>query len=184
MIMTHSLLLHTPRLTIVGISDINIRALTDYFELNHTHLRFGGGPVPCTAGEVQIVYDRWLDSARQGNEVRFFLLLDEQIAGIVGISNIVRGGFHAAYLGYNLAASQQGQGLMTEALEEIVAFAFSALNLHRLMANYRPVNLASERVLQKLGFEREGFARNYLRIDGQWADHILTARTNPNWREL
>lgn len=181
--MTHSLLLHTSRLTIVGISDINVRDLIDYFDLNREHLRYGGGRVPETTEEVRSVYDTWLSQVRAGTEVRFFLLQDERLIGIVGVSNIVRGAFQAAYLGYNLAEHLQHQGLMTEALEEIVAFAFSALNLHRLMANYRPDNFASERVLQKLGFEREGFAHNYLRVNGVWADHVLTALTNPSWRE-
>ncbi|EAR07863.1 GNAT family N-acetyltransferase [Reinekea blandensis] len=181
--MTHSLLLHTSRLTIVGISDINTRDLIDYFTLNREHLRFAGGRVPETPEEVRAVRDNWLTQVQEGREVRFFLLQEEQLIGVAGISNIVRGAFQAAYLGYNLAEHCQGQGLMTEALEEIVAFAFSALNLHRLMANYRPDNVASERVLQKLGFVREGMARDYLRVDGEWADHVLTALTNPSWRE-
>lgn len=182
--MTHSLLLHTSRLTIVGISDINMSSLIDYFEQNFEHLRFAGGKVPQTPEQVRLVYDRWLEATHNQTEVRFFLLENEQIIGVVGLSNIVRGAFHAGYLGYNLAEHKQGQGFMTEALEEIMAFIFSALNLHRVMANYRPENKASERVLQKLGFDREGFAKDYIQVNGEWADHVLTAKVNPNWRDL
>lgn len=181
--MTHSLLLHTSRLTIVGINEINIAALNQYFLQNIEHLKLGGGQVPQNEEQVRRVYDNWLRNIDSDNEVRFFLLLDEKIIGIVGISNIVRGAFQAAYLGYNMAQAHQNKGYMTEALQEIVEFAFAALNLHRLMANYRPENLASARVLDKLGFEKEGYAKDYLMVNGQWADHVLTARTNPAWQQ-
>ncbi len=182
--MTHSLLLHTSRLTIVGINEINISRVTQYFNQNYHHLKLGGGNVPETEYQVRSVFDNWLHNVRNDNEVRFFLLQEEKIIGIVGISNIVRGAFHAAYLGYNIAQTHQGQGLMTEALEEIIAFAFSALNLHRLMANYRPDNLASGRVLEKLNFVKEGIAKDYLMVNGKWADHVLTSCTNKHWKEL
>lgn len=180
--MTHSLLLHTSRLTIVGINEINIPALTAYFESNAEHLKLGGGQIPKTEQEIRSVYDNWQKNIQNNTEVRFFLLSEERIIGIVGISNIVRGGFQAAYLGYNIDEHYQGKGYMTEALEEIIAFAFSALNLHRLMANYRPDNLASGRVLEKLGFTKDGFAKDYLLVNGQWADHVLTSKTNHHWR--
>lgn len=180
--MTHSLLLHTSRLTIVGINEINMNQLVSYFQTNAEHLTQGGGFIPRTRQEIQGVYDQWFANIDKQTEVRFFILCDESIIGVIGISNIVRGAFQAAYLGYNLAETYQNKGYMTEALEEVIAFAFSALNLHRIMANYRPDNHASERVLEKLGFEREGYAKNYLMVNGQWADHVLTAKTNPNWQ--
>jgi ribosomal-protein-alanine N-acetyltransferase len=93
----------------------------------------------------------------------------------------VRGAFQAAYLGYNISQDQQGKGLMTEALTAVIDYVFTEINLHRLMANYRPENLASARVLEKLNFTIEGFAKNYLMVDGQWCDHVLTSLTNPNW---
>ena len=64
---------------------------------------------------------------------------------------------------------------MGEALGALIEYAFTELELHRLMANYRPENERSAAVLARLGFEREGFARDYLYIDGAWRDHVLTA---------
>ena len=180
--MTYSLRLDTSRLIIVGISDIDTEQLSRYFAENYPHLTQGGGKVPSTDTEVQRLYEVWQDNIHNDTEVRFFLLREERIIGIIGISNIVRGAFHAAYLGYNIAAAEQGKGLMTEALQEVIPFAFEALNLHRLMANYRPENLASGRVLAKLGFVKEGFAEKYLMVNGEWADHVLTALRNDNWR--
>jgi ribosomal-protein-alanine N-acetyltransferase len=180
--MTYSLLLDTSRLTIVGINEINVSDLAAYFIANKEHLKNGGGKVPQTEPQVRAVYDSWLEKIHSDSEVRFFILLDEVIIGVVGISNIIRGAFHAAYLGYHLAEQEQGKGYMTEALEAIIEFSFSALNIHRLMANYRPENKASESVLKKLNFVTEGLAKDYLMVNDQWADHVLTSLTNPHWQ--
>lgn len=69
---------------------------------------------------------------------------------------------------------------MHEALEAGLAWAFGELDLHRVMANHLPRNQRSARLLQRLGFEREGYARDYLRIAGQWEDHVLTAKIRPD----
>jgi len=105
-----------------------------------------------------------------------------EMIGECNFSNIVLGVFQACHLGYSLAAHAQGKGLMTEALRTAIAYVFEDLQLHRIMANYLPENERSARVLARLGFEREGFARSYLKINGQWADHVLTARINPAQR--
>jgi ribosomal-protein-alanine N-acetyltransferase len=179
--MTYSLMLDTPRLTLVGTHDIGLVQLTDYFQTNHRHLVMSGGFVPTTATEIQAVFDSWHNNIDRDTEVRLFMILDEQLIGIIGISQIVRSASQSAYLGYSIAAVQQDKGYMTEALTVAIELAFGPLNLHRLMANYRPANLASGRVLAKLGFAREGFASDYLMVNGRWEDHILTALTNPHW---
>ena len=69
---------------------------------------------------------------------------------------------------------------MSEAIEGVVHYCFEDLLLHRIQANYIPTNVASARVLEKAGFEKEGFARKYLLINGQWCDHVLTAKINEN----
>ena len=102
-----------------------------------------------------------------------------EIVGTCNYTNIVRGAFHACHLGYQIARSHEGQGLMTEALRAGNAFMFTTQRLHRIMANYRPENERSARVLDRLGFVREGLARDYLFIDGAWRDHVLTSLTNP-----
>jgi len=103
------------------------------------------------------------------------------IIGSANLSNIVRGVFHACYLGYSLDAAHEGQSYMREALEAILDYAFRELHLHRVMANYMPHNERSGGLLRRLGFIPEGYARNYLRIAGEWRDHVLTARMNPDW---
>lgn len=104
-----------------------------------------------------------------------------EIVGTCNYTNIVRGAFHACHLGYQIGKSHEGRGLMTEALRAANGFMFDTLRLHRIMANYRPENERSARVLDRLGFVREGLARDYLFIDGAWRDHILTSLTNPRF---
>ncbi|WP_320827577.1 GNAT family N-acetyltransferase [Reinekea sp.] len=179
--MTYSLLLDTPRLTLVGTDDISLVQLSDYFQGNYRHLLQSGGFIPTTGTQVRALLDNWQILIGRDTEVRLFIILDEKIIGIIGSSNIARSAFQAAFLGYNIAQAEQGKGYMTEALTVALELAFGPLNLHRLMANYRPANIASGRVLEKLGFVREGFASDYLMVNGRWEDHILTALTNRHW---
>ena len=101
------------------------------------------------------------------------------VLGTCNYTNIVRGAYHACHLGYQVARDQQGKGLMNEALVAGNQFMFEAMRVHRIMANYRPENERSRRLLEKLGFQREGLARDYLFIDGAWRDHVLTSLSHP-----
>jgi len=101
------------------------------------------------------------------------------VLGTANYTNIVRGAFHACHLGYQIARNQEGRGLMAEALRATNAFMFDAMRMHRVMANYRPENARSGQLLERLGFAREGLARDYLYIDGAWRDHVLTSLTHP-----
>ena len=106
-----------------------------------------------------------------------------EVLGTCNYTNIVRGAFQACHLGYQISRAHEGQGLMAEALRAANAFMFDTLRLHRIMANYRPENERSRRLLQRLGFEEEGLARDYLFIDGAWRDHVLTSLRNPAYRD-
>ena len=125
-----------------------------------------------------------LEEFHAGRAARFVLQPqgeDGPIVGTCNYTNIVRGPFLACYLGYQVARSHEGGGYMSEALRATNAYMFGSLRLHRIMANYRPENVRSERLLQRLGFVREGVAPAYLFIDGAWRDHVLTALTNPDF---
>jgi ribosomal-protein-alanine N-acetyltransferase len=118
-----------------------------------------------------------------GDSCKTFLLERDDITviGSANLSEFVRGPFQAAYLGYSLAALKQGQGLMHEGLSLLIAFAFAELRLHRIMANYMPRNTRSAAVLERLGFAKEGVAKQYLLVNGVWEDHVLTSITNADW---
>lgn len=102
-----------------------------------------------------------------------------EVIGVCNFNQIMRGAFQAATLGYSIDQRFVGQGMMREALAGAIAFMFGELGFHRLMANYLPENGRSGQLLRRLGFVVEGYARDYLFINGAWRDHILTALTNP-----
>jgi ribosomal-protein-alanine N-acetyltransferase len=107
------------------------------------------------------------------------------IAGIFTISQIVRGAFQSAFLGYYAAASHAGRGYMREALQLVVDFCFGPLALHRVEANIQPGNAASIALAKSAGFRLEGFSPRYLLIGGQWRDHeryAITADERRNQR--
>jgi len=102
--------------------------------------------------------------------------------GDIALTEIVRGPFQACYLSYRIDADYEGRGYVTESIARVVEHAFSDLQMHRIMANYVPSNQRSAAVLHRSGFSVEGLARDYLRLNGEWRDHILTSRINPHWR--
>ncbi len=106
----------------------------------------------------------------------------DTIIGSVNFNNFVGGAAHFCTVGYGLAENMQGQGYMTEALQAGINYIFKELNMHRVMANYMPHNQRSGKLLKRLGFVVEGYARDYLLINGKWEDHILTSLINPDFR--
>jgi ribosomal-protein-alanine N-acetyltransferase len=122
---------------------------------------------------------------RAGKGLRLIILPKVDAARVIGIANFTMiTGFptFTCNLGYSMDENEQGKGVMTEALTAAISYAFDELGLHRIEANYMPRNEASGRVLEKLGFAREGYAKDYILIDGQWEDHVRTALTNPRWQ--
>lgn len=86
-----------------------------------------------------------------------------------------------AELGFALARSAWGRGYMAEALPALLAFAFGELDLHRLEADVDPRNERSIRVLERLGFEREGHLRERYHVNGELQDAVLYGLLRPDW---
>jgi ribosomal-protein-alanine N-acetyltransferase len=101
--------------------------------------------------------------------------------GRIALGGVLRGAFQNGYLGYWIDADRQGRGLMTEAVRAATEFALSAAALHRVQAAVMPRNMASQRVLEKAGYRREGLAMRYLCIAGTWEDHLIFATTTEDW---
>lgn len=96
---------------------------------------------------------------------------DQEIAGVINISNIVRGLFQSGYLGYYAFVGYQGRGYMKAGLGAVIRHSFKVLKLHRLKANVQPGNEASLALVRACGFRREGYSPRYLKIGGRWKDH-------------
>ena len=125
-----------------------------------------------------------IDTERRDKKALRTLLLDPAgiVVGVANLTSITGSPGFRATLGYSLAARSEGQGLMREALAALLPAAVARFRLHRVEAAYLPRNGRSGRLLESLGFEKEGLARDYLLIDGRWEDHVLTAWTRQDWR--
>jgi [ribosomal protein S5]-alanine N-acetyltransferase len=161
-------------------------AAADFFSRNASHFAPWDPPRPADDDTPQVIQSRlvtWAAAFTAGDAWRWWLTWADdprRVIGSVSLSNLTRGPFQNASLGYSLDAACQGRGLMHEALLAVIAEAFApAINLHRLQAGVRPENTRSLAVLARLGFADEGLARDYLYIDGAWRDHRLFARLNP-----
>ncbi len=111
----------------------------------------------------------------QGAAFLIFRREDHALLGGITLSNVRRGVVQSGTLGYWIGAPHAQKGYMSEALGAVLNDAFGRLALHRVEAACLPENEASRRLLTKLGFEEEGYAREYLRINGAWRDHVLFA---------
>jgi ribosomal-protein-alanine N-acetyltransferase len=107
-----------------------------------------------------------------------FLIFDlgtDALLGGLTVGGVRRGVAQAATLGYWMGERYAGKGRMTRAVAAAARYGFSTLRLHRIEAACLPENIASMTLLERNGFQREGLARAYLRIDGVWRDHVLYA---------
>ncbi|MGV2974526.1 GNAT family N-acetyltransferase [Roseibium alexandrii] len=118
---------------------------------------------------------RYARDRKEGRSLTFLLFnaRNDDLLGGLTLSNIRRGVSQSATLGYWMGERHAGKGHMSAAVAMILPFCFDVLNLHRIEAACIPTNTPSIRLLEKAGFNREGYARNYLLINGTWQDHLL-----------
>jgi [ribosomal protein S5]-alanine N-acetyltransferase len=136
------------------------------------------------APETPDAYDELIRRSRTP-EYEFLLLCVQDggaIAGSFHLSQIFRGGFQSAYLGFAAGKPYAGQGLMREGLELTLRHAFKTLRLHRVEANVQPANERSKQLVKRCGFRLEGFSPRYLKVGGRWRDHERYAITVEDWR--
>lgn len=116
----------------------------------------------------------------KGVEYRYYLTMkgEDEVIGTVCLSSISYGSVKSGTLSYKLDAGCWGKGLATEAVREVVNFAFNILRLHRIEAQVMPRNARSLRVMEKLGFEKEGLAHRCLEVNNKWEDHYTFALLN------
>jgi ribosomal-protein-alanine N-acetyltransferase len=120
---------------------------------------------------------RYREDYQRGSAVPFFIFTNQNgtLAGGITLGNIRHGVSQSAQIGYWVGERHAGKGLMLEAVNLVIPYAFDGLGLHRIEAACIPDNRRSIRVLEKARFTREGLLRSYLRINGSWQDHYLYA---------
>ncbi len=163
------------------------KIMANYFAVNEEHLKKWSPSVPKGHHSV----DSWKRRLTE-RELEYesglsahFIGTDEAESHVIGscsLSNIVRGVFQACHMGYSIGERYQGQGYMKKIVSHAIAYAFNDIRLHRIMANHMPDNERSAALLKSLGFEKEGYAKDYLLINGKWEDHVLNAILNTNFR--
>ena len=121
---------------------------------------------------------RYTEDLRTDQSYAFLIFrsTDGRLVGGLTLANVRRGVAQAGSLGYWMGLPYTRQGYMTAAVRAVIPFAFGTLRLHRLEAACIPTNTASIRLLENTGFVREGYAREYLCINGIWQDHLLYGR--------
>jgi [ribosomal protein S5]-alanine N-acetyltransferase len=131
-------------------------------------------------------FGRHVEGAASARFQGFLICLREtgEIAGVANLSEIVRGVFQSAYLGFYASSRCAGRGLMKEGLSLVLRHAFRKLGLHRVEANVQPENSRSLALVQALGFRQEGFSPRYLKIGGRWRDHERWALLVEDWRKI
>jgi ribosomal-protein-alanine N-acetyltransferase len=130
-----------------------------------------------TRGAFRRRLKRYAEDLRTDQAYPFFLFrrADDALIGGLTLANVRRGVAQAGSLGYWIGQPYARRGLMTAGVNALIPFVFGTLRLHRVEAACIPSNVASVRLLERTGFTREGFAREYLCINGLWQDHVLYA---------
>jgi ribosomal-protein-alanine N-acetyltransferase len=113
--------------------------------------------------------------ARSGTSLPFVVRVEGRLAGQITVDNVVRGAMRSGHLGYWVDRAVAGRGMASLAVALVCDHAFGPVGLHRLQADIRPENTRSQRLVERLGFRREGLLRRYLDIDGDWRDHYTYA---------
>ncbi len=116
-----------------------------------------------------------IDDTKNSRMLKFYLFKIEDrktIIGMISFANIVKGSFLSCTVGYKLDEQETKKGYMTEALKYAINIVFKELKLHRIEANIMPRNQSSLNLVRRLGFEYEGMAKKYLKINNKWEDHI------------
>ncbi len=160
--------------------------LANYYQANESHLKKWSPSVPITHHSLTSWALRLAEREQdfEGGNSAHFIGTNESASLVIGtcsISNIVRGVFQSCHIGYSIDRKFEGQGKMKEIVQHAIRYAFIDLKLHRILANYMPENERSAALLKSLGFEREGYAKRYLKIDGKWEDHVLNSLINSDY---
>ena len=175
----------TPNNSIKLFDDTHALLLCDYYQKNKDYLQVWE---PTRSSEFYTI-EYWQNQALSAEQ----LFQDKQAVKLIALnktqtkviatcnfSNIVWGCFYACHLGFSIDKHHQGKGIMYDIIDAGINYMKQEFKLHRIMANHLPHNYRSAKLLKKLGFEKEGYAKSYLKINGKWQDHVLNSLILPS----
>lgn len=168
----------TDRLILKTLSEADAPRLLDYFKRNQGFLEVWEVKRTSdfyTVQQMKALIKDDMVGLEAGHTLRLWIFkkdAPQKVIGSVALSNIIRGAFQSAFIGYRLDAKEINRGYMCEAVKKMVELAFNRLGLHRIEANIIPRNIPSRRMIENAGFSYEGLSKKYLRINGVWEDHI------------
>lgn len=126
-----------------------------------------------------------IERLKMKNHLGYWICTESgELAGVINVSEIVRGNFRSAYLGFYAFTPHNGRGHMKRGLRGVLDDVFLRHRLHRLEANIQPGNASSRGLVQSIGFRIEGLSPRYLKIGGRWRDHERWAITAEEWKAL
>ncbi len=185
-------IVETDRLILKRMTEADTQAaLNFYLENKSFHSRWSPVREPgfyTLEGQRRII-QREIEQEKNDEGLRLWILSCDRtkrvtagiILGNISLSQIIHGHFQSAFLGYQMDYRYINNGYATEALQAMLKIAFTQMKLHRIEANIMPENEASRAVTKNLGFTEEGLAKMYLRINGNWEDHIHYVLLREEW---
>lgn len=151
--------------------------MAHYYQSNRAHFK-AWEPTRPSGFHSRRAWEARIQELTSQQSAAYFVTLQPENGNIIAhctLSQISYGAFQACYMGFGVSACADGKGVMHNTCKEVIHYAFDALKLNRIMANYMPHNNRSAKLLHRLGFQKEGLAKNYLQIAGRWEHHVLTA---------
>ena len=180
--------LEGPHVVVRSTSEDDAPRVLAYFDRNRKHLE------PWEPNHDDTFYTEayWRERLRGYDDDRargtlermcIFERPEDEVVGLISLMAVTpRAPVWNARVGYSLDQKKEGRGLMSEALGLVIRYAFDGLKLKRLLAGYVPQNSRSARVLERAGFVKEGYHREYLFVGGKWEDHVETSLINREWK--
>ncbi|MCB0515565.1 MAG: GNAT family N-acetyltransferase [Chitinophagales bacterium] len=173
--------LRTERLYLRSLQHFDTQAMQQYFTENLAD--FQASMPKVSADFLSIAYQQQLvqqhiSLAKQKRMLHLLLFVADNEQAIIGdicFSQIIFSAFRSCFVGYKTAVAFQRKGFMYEALCASLHYIFTQIGLHRVEANIIPFNEKSIALVEKIGFEKEGYSHKYLQINGTWEDHLRYA---------
>jgi ribosomal-protein-alanine N-acetyltransferase len=174
----------------VGLRPIRLRDASEWYGLrrrNQQWLAPWEATIPESASAAPFSFTsmvrRLRRDARDGRVLPFVVTYDGRLVGQLTVAHLIWGSLRSASLGYWIDRDHAGRGIIPTAVALVTDHCFRVVGLHRIEVAMRPENLASRRVVEKLGFRFEGVRPRYLHIDGDWRDHLVFALNEDEARD-